>query len=36
LWLPPAHALLTFFLCFLGSVLALRRALKIEPASAFR
>jgi putative ABC transport system permease protein len=36
LWLPPVHALLTFFLCFLGSVLALRRALKIEPASAFR
>jgi putative ABC transport system permease protein len=36
LWLPPAHALLTFLLCFLGSALALRRALKIEPASAFR
>jgi ABC-type phosphate/phosphonate transport system ATPase subunit len=36
LWLPPAHALFTFVLCFLGSVLALRRALKIEPASAFR
>jgi putative ABC transport system permease protein len=36
LWLPPAHALFTFLLCFLGSVLALRRALKIEPASAFR
>lgn len=36
LWLPPAHALFTFLLCFLGSALALRRALKIEPASAFR
>ena len=36
LWLPPAHALLTFLLCFGGSALALRRALKIEPASAFR
>ncbi len=36
LWLPPAHALFTFALCFLGSALALRRALKIEPASAFR
>jgi putative ABC transport system permease protein len=36
LWLPPAHALLTFLLCFLGSALAVRRALKIEPASAFR
>jgi putative ABC transport system permease protein len=35
-WLPPAHALLTFLLCFAGSALALRRALKIEPASAFR
>ena len=36
LWLPPAHALFTFLLCFVGSVLALRLALKIEPASAFR
>lgn len=36
LWMPPAHALLTLALCFGGSVLALRRALKIEPASAFR
>jgi putative ABC transport system permease protein len=36
LWMPPAHALLTFLLCLAGSALALRRALKIEPASAFR
>ena len=36
LWLPPAHALFTLLLCFGGSALALRRALKIEPASAFR
>ena len=36
LWMPPAHALLTFLLCLGGSALALRRALKIEPASAFR
>lgn len=36
LWLPPAHILLTFMLCMGGSALALRRALKIEPASAFR
>jgi putative ABC transport system permease protein len=35
-WLPPAHALLTLLLCLGGSALALRRALKIEPASAFR
>lgn len=36
LWVPPAHALLTFLLCLVGSLLALRRALAIEPASAFR
>lgn len=36
LWPPPVHALLTLLLCFAGSVLALRRALRIEPASAFR
>jgi putative ABC transport system permease protein len=35
----PAFALLmagTFLLCLLGSVLAVRRAIRIEPASAFR
>lgn len=36
LWVPPIHAVFTFILCLLGSVLAMRRALKIEPASAFR
>ncbi len=36
LWVAPSHALLTLLLCFGGSALAVRRALKIEPASAFR
>ena len=36
LWIPPVHAALTLLLCVLGSVLAIRRAVKIEPASAFR
>lgn len=36
LWLPPVHALLTLLLCVAGSGLAIRRATKIEPASAFR
>jgi putative ABC transport system permease protein len=35
-WAPPIHALLTIFLCLLGSLMAMRRAVKIEPASAFR
>jgi len=33
---PPVHALGTLVLCLLGSVLAMRRAVKIEPASTFR
>jgi len=36
LWIPPVHALFTLLLCFIGSGLAIRRAVKIEPASAFR
>lgn len=36
LWIPPVHALLTLALCAVGSALAIRRAVKIEPASAFR
>lgn len=35
-WIPPLHALFTLFLCLLGSLLAMRRAVRIEPASAFR
>jgi len=36
LWLPPIHAAATLLLCVLGSLLAIRRANRIEPASAFR
>jgi putative ABC transport system permease protein len=35
-WVPPAHAVFTLFLCLLGSVAAMRRAVRIEPATAFR
>ncbi|NIM99997.1 MAG: FtsX-like permease family protein [candidate division Zixibacteria bacterium] len=35
-WVPPVHAFFTVILCMLGSLLAMRRAIKIEPASAFR
>ena len=35
-WVPPIHAVITILLCLLGSLLAMRRAIKIEPASAFR
>jgi putative ABC transport system permease protein len=35
-WVPPVHAFFTVILCLLGSLLAMRRAVKIEPASAFR
>jgi putative ABC transport system permease protein len=35
-WVPPVHAFFTVILCLLGSLLAMRRAIKIEPASAFR
>jgi putative ABC transport system permease protein len=36
LWLPPVHAAFTLLLCIVGSVLAMRRAISIEPATAFR
>jgi putative ABC transport system permease protein len=35
-WVPPVHAIFTVFLCLLGSVIAMRRAVRIEPATAFR
>jgi len=35
-WVPPVHAMFTIFLCLLGSVIAMRRAVHIEPATAFR
>jgi putative ABC transport system permease protein len=35
-WVPPVHASVTVVLCIVGSLLAMRRATKIEPASAFR
>jgi putative ABC transport system permease protein len=35
-WVPPVHAFATMILCIFGSLLAMRRATKIEPASAFR
>jgi putative ABC transport system permease protein len=35
-WVPPVHAVITVLLCLLGSLLAMRRAIKIEPAAAFR
>jgi len=33
---PVIHAVATLILCLLGSLLAMRQAVKIEPASAFR
>jgi putative ABC transport system permease protein len=33
---PPIHAVFTIFLCVAGSLLAMRKAMKIDPASAFR
>lgn len=36
LWVPPVHAFFTLLLCMFGSLLAMQRAIKIEPASAFR
>ncbi|MDH5684139.1 MAG: FtsX-like permease family protein, partial [candidate division WOR-3 bacterium] len=36
IWVPPVHAAITILLCLVGSLLAMRRATKIEPASAFR
>jgi ABC-type antimicrobial peptide transport system permease subunit len=35
-WVPPAHVLFTIVLCFMGSLLAMRKATSVEPASAFR
>jgi putative ABC transport system permease protein len=35
-YVPPAHAVFTLLLCLLGSVIAMRRAVKIEPATIFR
>jgi len=36
LWVPPVHAAFTLLLCLLGSLLAMRKATSIDPASAFR
>jgi ABC-type antimicrobial peptide transport system permease subunit len=35
-YIPPIHAIVTLILCLLGSLLALVRVGKIEPANAFR
>ena len=36
LWFPPLHAAITLVLCLLGSSYAMRKAVKVEPASVFR
>ena len=36
LWFPPLHAGITLMLCLLGSTYAMRKAVKVEPASIFR
>jgi putative ABC transport system permease protein len=36
LWVPPIHAAITFAICVIVSLISMRGALKIEPASAFR
>ena len=36
LWFPPLHAALTLILCLLGSTFAMRKAVRVEPASVFR
>jgi putative ABC transport system permease protein len=36
LWFPPVHALLTLVLSLIGSTVAMRKAVKVEPASIFR
>jgi putative ABC transport system permease protein len=36
LWIPPIHAGFTVLLCIAASLLAMRRAVRIEPATAFR
>lgn len=33
---PPIHAIFTVLLCVIASLLAMRRAIRIEPATAFR
>jgi putative ABC transport system permease protein len=35
-YVPPMHAVFTLVLCLLGSVIAMRRAVRIEPATVFR
>ena len=35
-WVPPVHAAFTVILCIVASLLAMRRATRIEPATAFR
>ena len=36
LWVPPIHAGFTVVLCLFASLLSMRRATRIEPATAFR
>jgi putative ABC transport system permease protein len=36
LWLPPLHGLFTILLCLGGSLIAIRKAMQVEPATAFR
>ena len=36
MWVPPLHAVLTILLSVAGSFLAMRKAMSVEPASAFR
>lgn len=36
LWFPPLHALISLILCLVGSTFAMRKAVKVEPASVFR
>jgi putative ABC transport system permease protein len=35
-WVPPVHGIITILLCLASSLLAMRRAVRIEPAYAFR
>ena len=35
-WVPCVHAVLTFVFSFLGSFFAMRKAVRVEPASVFR
>jgi putative ABC transport system permease protein len=36
IWVPPVHAIFTVLLCIVASLFAMRRAIRIEPATAFR